>query len=593
MTNKSMSAKFIKMFVVIIVIPIFIISITLNRIYSNIMFKHYSERTQQYMEQLSVSFEDELRELSLKASTISHDKDLLGLITQWYFSSEELSKFKLSEEIDLKLNQIMNYSNNINSIVFFMKDRGAFSYKAPLMVSENNIRNSPWYIESLKNKGKVINLGTLENISNNPSRRNISLTISPHLFNNNYLIENIYFEFRTAIFDSIYHKFKSKFIGKLIVADEEGQILATSHKEFIGNNINDLKGLNHIDLSKGAYIKKIEGKKMFICPYKINKPKWFLVNIIDYDLVNEGIEKNLKIFIITFLIIIGLFILFTFQFFREIISPINKLIDKMKNVHKGNFDDKIEINSENKEVKELCITYNEMIDEIKKLIVQKDIKEKQRAEEEIKALQAQINPHFVYNTLNSIRFMAMISKVHSIKNITDSFMKLLSFTFKSNNKLITIKEEVQCLEHYINIMKVRYGDNFQVKLNIDDKIFQYYTIKFLLQPIIENSILHGLSEKEEEGTIEIKGYRVCESIYFEITDNGVGMTESEIYEYLNEEKINKRSFNQIGLVNVNKRLKLNFGEEYGIEIESKVNEYTTVRIILPIIINLGEEEFNE
>ena len=252
----------------------------------------------------------------------------------------------------------------------------------------------------------------------------------------------------------------------------------------------------------------------------------------------------------------------------------------MKNVEKGNFDETIEI-KRNDELYQLGESFNTMVRQIKRLIIERDLKERQRNQAEIEVLQSQINPHFLSNTLNSIRLMAMIAKVDSIKDMTDALIKLVHASFAKQGKFIPIAEEIENLNSYLHIMKVRYGDKFDTYFEIEEGLEQYYVLRLILQPIVENSILHGVSELEKKGLIRIKGYKIEHDVFFEIEDNGVGMTQEQVERLLEDDKSNTRGFSKIGIKNVDKRIKLNHGKNYGLKIDSIYGQYTRITIKLP------------
>ncbi|MDZ7542369.1 sensor histidine kinase, partial [Clostridium perfringens] len=241
------------------------------------------------------------------------------------------------------------------------------------------------------------------------------------------------------------------------------------------------------------------------------------------------------------------------------------------------------------EIKELNINYNKMINNIKELMIERDLKEKERSKQEIKVLQAQNNPHFIYNTLNVIKLMATISKIDNIRSVTDSFMKLLALTFKSDSSFITIREELQYITSYSEIMRVRFGDNFNLIMDFDEGLQDLYIIKLVLQPIVENSIVHGLNELEGSKDIIIKGYLKEDKLIIEVIDNGVGMYEEDITKVFENHNKSKTSLNGIGIKNTEKRIKLNCGDEYGIKIDSKKNKFTRVTLILPTIKERGND----
>lgn len=251
------------------------------------------------------------------------------------------------------------------------------------------------------------------------------------------------------------------------------------------------------------------------------------MNVVDYKLLTYDIDKIMMSALAVSGVIVVLFLMFSVLFFRGIIIPINSLIKKMKIIEKGDFN--VHIKTEGKgEIYQLGKSFDRMVHEIKKLIAEKDLKEKERIKAEIEALQSQINPHFLSNTLNSIRLMAMIKKVDSIKNMTEAFMKLLMATFGKGGTFVPIKEELDNLGNYIYIMKVRYGDRFNVIFDVSEEIKDYCILKLILQPIVENSILHGINDMDKKGTIHIRGYLYEHNIKFEIEDNGRGMNLHEI-----------------------------------------------------------------
>jgi two-component system sensor histidine kinase YesM len=155
--------------------------------------------------------------------------------------------------------------------------------------------------------------------------------------------------------------------------------------------------------------------------------------------------------------------------------------------------------------------------------------------------------------------MAMIAKVDSIKNMTEAFMKLLTSTFSRKGVFNTMEAELDVLRSYVYIMKVRFGDKFDVVFEMDESIRQCYILRLVLQPILENAILHGISDIEEKGLIKVKGYGLKGDLVVEIIDNGKGMSEEELKSLMSDEHRNTKGFNGMGLKNVDKRIKLNYG----------------------------------
>jgi two-component system sensor histidine kinase YesM len=522
----------------------------------------------------------------MTTSTISNDDDIMDLVNQWNNTSSSNEKFYLSEQIDTKLNYILNNSGHVETILFFYKGGGMYTYKNEPIASEESIKNMDWYREALKNKGKVIVHGTLKSFTYNSMQQYvISASYSPY-HSGNKEIEAIYFAFKVDNLDSFYSGIKIAKKGHMLIVDDKNVVLASGDNSIIGKSIKDI-GFENNEIVNG--ISDIKGEKALVSSVLIPKTKWKVVNITKYDELTQGVREASRIVAIIIVLLITLFLIFSILFFREIIVPINNLSKKMKNVEKGNFDEAIEIKRDD-ELYQLGESFNKMVRQIKVLILQRDLKERQRHQAEIEALQSQINPHFLSNTLNSIRLMAMIAKADSIKNMTDSLIKLLQASFGKKGKLITVDEEIENLDSYLYIMKVRYGDRFDTFIDVTDEIREHYMLRLILQPVVENSILHGVSELEDKGEIRVRGFRQQNKIVFEVFDNGAGMSQEKLERLLTQEDSNEKGFSRIGIRNVDQRIKLNYGNEYGLKAESVLGEYTRITIELPDLIK-KEGEF--
>jgi two-component system sensor histidine kinase YesM len=589
--NKSMSKKFISSFIILIVIPFFIITIVINSLYEGVLVSHYNEKIEQIMVQLSSDIEIELRRIHLYTAKVSNEQELLPLVNNWYHEKDSIKKLETYEKIETKLDYLFAYQGEINSIVFFSKNGEVFKYKDPLYKNDSDVKKSSLYKECMGNKGKVLSINNFNSSNDvNAGRIDFLVGVSPEYNWYNSDTEFIYFEIKTDLLNSIYSRFTNDTVGKMIIADSKGNIVISPDKNLLGKNISEVKYLNKISNKNNDYAPyKYRYKKdiKYISKYTSDKSGWTVINIIDYKALTKDTTNITKVLLMIFLIFNLLFILYSKMFFKDIIKPIKELVETMKGVKDEKLE-KITITNTNlEEINELGSSYNKMINDIKDLIAERDLKERERSKEEIKALQAQINPHFIYNTLNVIKLMAMISKAENIRKVTDSFMKLLRATFRSKSTFITVREELEYLDNYTDIMKVRFGDNFNIVVNVQDNVKDLYIIKLILQPIVENAIIHGINDIDREKYITILGFLENGKLIFQVEDNGIGMTEDEIKNVLNNKENDKTGFNHIGINNVRSRIKLNCGQEYGLKIESEKNKFTRVTLIHPI---LTEEE---
>lgn len=276
----------------------------------------------------------------------------------------------------------------------------------------------------------------------------------------------------------------------------------------------------------------------------------------------------------------------------SILTPVNHIICAMKDYEDESSDIMIQ-DIGNDELTFMSQTFNQMVFRLNQMI--SDIRgyELQKRKLEIQTLQAQINPHFIANTLNMISSMAAARNETGIENISNSLVDLLRDCIQTDERFVTVENEISMLQSYINIQDYRMFGKFTVQMQIDPQILPCMMPHLVLQPIVENSIIHGiLALKSKRGQISIKGYREGDMLCFSVADNGKGMTEEEIRNVLYEEKNNRERgrFNSIGVSNINKRLQLLFGSEYGLQIASSVNLYTTVIVRLPVILQDSEEQ---
>ncbi len=588
--RNSITYKYLNVFILFIVIPIIIMSVIINKIYINTLLMSSSESILQAMEQIALGVDNETKRISLLASTISNDDDLMKLVTDWNRSNDPNARFDLSSRIDSKLNALFNYSNDVESVMFFFKGMTPYYYKSDATLSIDEIKAMPWYEASLEDKGKTHILGSLKSFTTNSRYEYvISVAISPEIPAYRNDTETIYMAFHSNILNSFYSGMKYKKVGELLLLDSDNRIMVAKNEKLLGKDVEEL-GLQK-DLLTGntnVAVSMLDGSKKFITAYTISKTGWHIVNLIDYKELTSDIDRILVYVILIFVAITALFFLFSIHFFRNIIIPVNHLIQKMKQVEKGDFNTYVDIKRDD-EIYLLGKSFNRMVQEIKNLIRERDIIAAEKSKAEIEVLQSQINPHFISNTLNSIRLMAMIAKVDSVKNMVEAFMKLLLASFSRTGKLIKVEEELDILKSYIYILKVRYGDKFDVNIECEEEIKGLYILRLLLQPILENAIFHGISELESKGLITVRGCRTGDDIIFSIKDNGVGMTQEQIDRLLSEDSHNAKGFSSIGILNVDRRIKLNYGAGYGLKIESGYGEYTEVSIKLPVILSDNEE----
>lgn len=287
--------------------------------------------------------------------------------------------------------------------------------------------------------------------------------------------------------------------------------------------------------------------------------------------------------LLTFLLAtVAVFLLSVFIAGR-ITEPIGQIREKIKEISEGEADleKHLDIPSED-EVGELARYFNTFMQKLRNLseVEHREV-ELQLRDAQMSALQAQINPHFLYNTLETIRFMIAMKDRRS-QEMVQYLADLLRISIGKGERYVRIRDELEHIKLYIAIQEMRYPERFVVRYTLDDELYDLYTIKFLLQPVVENAIHHGFESVERGGVIEISGRNEGERLVLEVKDNGCGMSRAQI-ERLRNQLHGKSEAGSVGLPNVCARIRLHFGEEFGLYIDSRPRRGTTVTFHLPLL----------
>lgn len=264
---------------------------------------------------------------------------------------------------------------------------------------------------------------------------------------------------------------------------------------------------------------------------------------------------------------------------KQTTSPLSKVIKQMSNAKKVRFDEHMKLGG-TWEVKELEITYNSMIDDLNRYIEELMAIQKEKRKAEISALQMQINPHYIYNTLASIKWLIFQGETEKSVKTIDAFIALLRNTISNTDEYITVEQEIENLKNYVLINNTRYGDKVQVEYFVTFGCEEYKIPKMLLQPFVENALFHAFP-CERQGNIQILVRKTGKNLQIQVADDGVGMKQDRLAGLMDKDS-KKEHFSGIGINNVDDRLRLIYGEKYGIQIESEENRGTTITLLIPL-----------
>lgn len=367
--------------------------------------------------------------------------------------------------------------------------------------------------------------------------------------------------------------------GTLCIIDQNGTILSS--------NIPDDIGRTHIyqnllaETTESTTNLKLDNSQEWLTFCNIANADWKLVSLIP----NIAYEKEIIwlrrcIFLISFATIFAATLLII-SLANKLFFPLKQLGNMMKSVGDGNFDVSKPSYYKN-DIGELYDYFIDMVCKVQKLINTTNQQQLLLQKAELNSLRMQINPHFIYNTLESVKWMAYINDNEEIVTMVKALGDFMRNNI-SGPEFITVKKELENANCYLTIQKLRYEKKLEVQIEIDSRLYQAQIPKLILQPLIENSIVHGLEPKAEMGKIQIKGWKQEEDLFIEVTDNGIGFSMDALRHLDLNAPIpaNSEKSGNLGMKNVHQRIQMYYGKEYGLEIRSKFGFETTVRIKLP------------
>jgi two-component system, sensor histidine kinase YesM len=335
-------------------------------------------------------------------------------------------------------------------------------------------------------------------------------------------------------------------------------------------NVNEL-----ISQSAKNQIKKYHNRKYYISNYEISDYGWQLIGITDLNEFNVEAKKILYLIAIIAAAAIFLEMLLSNYLSRIITVPLQKLKSGAEEIAGGNMNLRLHFKSED-EIGQLGNSFNYMTEQVQELLIKVDYEARKKQEYEFALLNEQVKPHFLYNSLDIITKLSEMNRSQearrAIRRLADYYRNSLS----DSKKIITIKQEIQIVEDYMELQRIRYKDLFTYEVLVDEEISQMLIPKLTLQPLIENAIYHGLKYKEGTGILRITGGKTEDGIILSVSDNGAGMSQLDL-----EDILQNQPEGHFGVYSVNHRIKLFFGQQYGIVIHSELGEGTRVDVMLP------------
>lgn len=572
--NRKLREKILINYLIVIIVTIVALSTIVTTVSSNSVEELADNNTLQLIKQVNnniefyinniediiyyISSDKDVNEFLFKGKSNSNEKDIIELLTLYEKANREIAGMMI---VNLEDEFISDYMER---------------------VSRDPLKNEKWYVQATGNPKHI-------QILSNTIGRNIRYK------------DNVYSGDDVVTISKAILNEKEEIIGvilidlKLIVIEEaiDDVVVGKSGFVYVQNKdnrivyspVNDIvyriqpKWLKGNSRSRQIDIKNVKYKIMW---HDSSYTGWKIVGVFSLKDTLYAVN-NIKIIIIIFSIgVVVLSFFISFYLSNTITKPIGELENLMQRAEEGQLE--VKFNREyDDEIGHLGRRFNKMIEAVKNLINLVNIEQQKKKEAELEIFRAQIKPHFLYNTLDTIHWLIKENNNLEAGIVLKALTTLFRISLSKGKEQIEIKEELKHVESYITIQKVRYGDKFDYEINCTKDIMELKITKLILQPIVENALYHGIKEKRGKGFIKIDITKEGDEILLYVIDDGIGISEKETDRLNKVLSKNIEKENEYGLVNVNEKIKLTYGNQYGVIIESKEGEGTKVIIKHPMI----------
>lgn len=380
--------------------------------------------------------------------------------------------------------------------------------------------------------------------------------------------------------EQLLSKANEKGSGYIYLMDRNGEIIYHPQQQAIYSGLVQENNQEAATYEDGDHTEKFADKERVVIVKTVGYTGWKLVSVTPVTEFNVNLHQ-IRFFTIMIAAISILLILFgNVIVSSRVTDPIRKLEHSIKYLEEGNLDTDIYIGGTH-EIRHLGRTITSMVRQMRKLMDDMVAEQQEKRKSALDALQSQINPHFLYNTLDSVVWMVESERYQEAISMVTALANLFRISLSKGKNIISIRDEIAHAKYYLDIQKVRYKNRFEIKIDVDPAIEDCCTIKLIVQPLLENAIYYGVEHMDGEGEITLRGYEDGNDVCIEVIDNGMGIPKENIALLLTDDTRVHKKGSGIGLRNIDQRIKLYFKGDYGLTIESELDEGTTVRIRLP------------
>lgn len=369
--------------------------------------------------------------------------------------------------------------------------------------------------------------------------------------------------------------------GYLYLMDANGELIYHPEQQLIASGLAEENNLVAATYDDGGHMEKFNGETRSIIVRTVGYTGWRIVGVIPQQGIVLNQLDNVLIIIFIFLLLFDIVILINSFISTKLTAPIKHLEESVQTLEYGDASKAI-YQGGSYEIRHLGASIQGMVDQLKQLTNDIVREHEQKQKSELDALQSQINPHFLYNALDIIVWMIEKEQPREAVNIVTALARLFRISLSRGKNIIPVRDELEHVQNYLTIQAMRYKNKFSYVIEMDEEVKNLSIIKLVVQPLVENAIYHGMDFMDGDGLITIRAEIVGDELHLSVTDNGLGM-KPEVVERLLIENTPVSKGSGVGLKNVNERIKLYFGDRYGVLIESEPDAGTCITLVLPII----------
>lgn len=588
MKKKNLSARFIGKFssiqsaifatvAILVLSAVVIVTGVSMKFTNNSIFENSSEYTHTIIQQMNQNID----------SYIDYMENIAYLIS----SNEDVQDYFFDETVDNEgryriLNQfrtILDSRSDIRNVGIISKNGRMLINDGSKSVNQDlDLNTQEWYSKALKSpNGPILTSSHVQHIISGERPWVITLSRGIRDRSGSGEKEGVFFiDLNYSAISELCDQSTVGTKGYAFILDAKGNIVYHPQQQQLYNELQTENISLIMDADKDTVLTDTGNNGKLYSISRSDKTGW---TVVDCTNVRELLSKSRQaqsVYVLTAIVLVIVALLFSRFMARSITLPIQKLRDSMKKVQEGDFSVSDVVVDSRNEIGSLTKSFDVMTHRIQELMEQNVHEQEEKRKSELKALQSQINPHFLYNTLDSIIWMAEGKKNEEVVLMTASLARLLRQSISNEDEVVPIANEVEYARGYLTIQKMRYKDKLEFQIDVDPSILYIPLIKLVLQPIIENAIYHGLKYKESKGLLIVKGFMKDGNAVLQVIDDGVGMDEETLSHIYDKHKVNYHS-NGVGVYNVQKRLKLYYGDDYGITYESEKGKGTTATITIP------------